>query len=135
MGDTDYLSLLEGPPSSAFGTTLYDFGYQPQSLPPSEVATTASQVESGGTGVNWDFGSGVGNLIQDITKAWITVKDHKSATELPTGYARNAQGQIYAVDPAYRTTPTVGSALNSIPVSFLMIGGLIWAAIALGKED
>jgi len=85
MGETDYLSLLEGPPSSAFGTTLYDFGYQPQSLPPSEVATTASQVESGGSGVNWNFGSGVGNLIQDITKAWITVKDHKSATELPTG--------------------------------------------------
>jgi hypothetical protein len=135
MGDTDYLSLLEGPPSSSFGTTLYDFGYQPSSLPPSGVATTASQVESGSTGINWDFSSSVGNLLNDVTKAWITVQDHKSQTSLPTGYARAADGSIYAVDPAYRgTAPTVGSTLNTIPLSFLLIGGLLFAAIALGED-
>ena len=135
MGETDYLRMLEGPSSSGFGTTLYDFGYQPSSLPPSGAATTASQVESGSTGINWDFGSGVGNLIQDVTKAWITVKDHQSQTSLPTGYARAQDGSIYAVDPAYRgTQPTVGSTLNSIPLSFILIGGLLFLAVALGDD-
>jgi hypothetical protein len=137
MGDTDYLSLLEGPSSSSYGSGLYDFGYQPSSLPPSGVATTASQVESGGTGVNWSFDTtGVGNLIQDVTKAWITVRDHQAGGNLPTGYARGPDGSIYAVDPAYRNMqqPTVGSTLNHIPVSFLLIGGLIFAALALGDD-
>jgi hypothetical protein len=136
MGETDYLSLLEGPQSSAFGTTLYDFGYQPSSLPPSGAATTASQVESGSTGINWNFDlSGVGALMQDITKAWITVKDHQNQTNIPTGYARAPDGSIYAVDPAYRNTaPTVGSTLNSIPLSFLMIGGLLFLAVVLGDD-
>jgi len=136
MGDTDYLSLLEGPSSSGFGDTLYDFGYQPSSLPPSGVATTASQVESGGSGVNWSFDtSGVGNLLQDVTKAWITVRDHQSGGGLPTGYARGPDGRVYAVDPAYRAgQPTVGSTLNQIPVSFLLIGGLIFLAVALGDD-
>lgn len=130
----DLLSTIEGPFSSDYGTGLYDFGYVPEALPPSGVATTASQVESGGTGINWDFGALTGNLIQDVTKAWVTIQDHKNQTNLPTGYARNAQGQIYAVDPAYRPQPTVGSTLNSIPLSFLMIGGLLFLAVVLGDD-
>jgi hypothetical protein len=136
MGETDYLSQLEGPASSGYGSTLYDFGYAAANLPPSGVATTASQVESGSTGINWNFdASGVGNLIQDVTKAWITVRDHQNGGGLPTGYARAADGSIYATDPAYRAgQPTVGGTLNQIPVSFLLIGGLIFLAITLGED-
>lgn len=130
----DLLSTIEGPFSSDYGTGLYDFGYVPDALPPSGVATTASQVESGGTGINWDFGALTGSLIQDVTKAWVTIQDHKNQQNLPTGYARNSQGQIYAVDPAYRGQPTVGSALNGIPLSFLMIGGLLFLAVVLGDD-
>lgn len=132
----DYLSMIEGPSSSGWGVGLYDFGYVPDSLPPSHVATTASQVESGSSGINWNFDlSGVGGLLSDVTKAWVTVQDHRNQANLPTGYARNAAGEVYAVDPAYRQQqPTVGSTLNQIPVSFLIIGGLIVAAIALGGD-
>jgi hypothetical protein len=135
MGDTDYLSLLEGPTSTGFGATLYDFGYQPGSLPPAQASSTASQVESGGSGINWSgLSSGIGNLMQDVTKAWINVQNYKKGSEVPTGYAVNGQGQVYAVDPAYRPT-TLGSAVGGIPMSFILIGGLIWAAMALGKDD
>lgn len=134
MGEPDYLSLLEAPPSSGYGTGTYDFGYLPPSLPPAEVATTASQVESGGTGFNWaGLSSGIGDLMQDATKAWISIQNYKKGSELPTGYARNAQGQVYAVDPAYRPT-TLGAAVGGIPMSFVLIAGLIYAAFALGDD-
>lgn len=134
-GETDYLSLLEGPTSSAFGVSLYDFGYQPTQLPPAQAASTASQIESGGTGFNWSgLASGVGDLMQDATKAWITYKNYQKGSELPTGYAVNQQGQVYPVDPAYRPT-TVAGAIGGIPMSLVMIAGLIWAAVSLGGDD
>jgi len=131
MGDTD--SLL-GPVSSLFGDDLYDFGYQSQGMPPAQAASTASQIESGGSGFNWSsLSSGIGDLMQDATKAWISIQNYKKGSELPTGYAVNDKGQIYAVDPAYRPT-TVAGAIGGIPMSFVLIAGLIWAAVSLVDE-
>lgn len=133
---TDYLSSIEGPVSSGFGSGLYDFGYYPSSQPPAQAATTASQVESGGSGFSWgDFAP----ALADITKAWMTVKTVNATTqEVPTSYRVNEDGQLYATDPAYRgpaTLGTVASKAGAIPVAWLFIGAMIFGAVMLAKED
>ena len=125
-------SILEGPPDAGYGTGLYDFGYAPTSQPPARAATTASQLESGGSGFNW---GGLSNTIADITKTYMQVEAIKaSRPEMPTTYRTNGDGVTYATDPAYRTLGGVGSAIGGIPTAWLLIGGLIAAAVILGKD-
>lgn len=128
----DYLSMLEGPPSSGYGSDLYDFGYAPTSSPPSQVATTASQIESGGTGFNW---GGLSSTIADITRAYVAVEAVKNGNpQMPLQYRTNGNGETYVTDPAYRTLGGVGSAIGGIPTAWLIIGGIIFAAVVLGKD-
>lgn len=135
MADTNYFAV-EGPSSFDYTSDLYGFGYLPSSQPPAQAATTASQIESGGTGFNWNS---FAPALADITKAWMTVKAVNATTqEAPTGYRVNGEGQVYAVDPAYRGPQTlggVGSAIGGIPTAWLLIGALIVGAVMLAKED
>lgn len=126
----DYLGQLEGPPSSGFGTGLYDFGYQQGQLPPAQAAGTASQVEAGGTGIDWN------GALHDITGAWLAMESKNGKTELPTNYRTNQQGQLYATDPAYRNGTTLGGAVGAIggiPTAWFVIGALIYGAVALSR--
>lgn len=127
----DYLGQLEGPTTAAFGTGLYDFGYQPNQLPPAQAAGTASQLEAGGGGFDWN------GALHDITGAWLAVESKKSNAEVPTNYRTNQQGQLYATDPAYRNGATLGGAVGAIggiPTAWIVIGALIFGAVALSKE-
>ena len=117
----DLLSSIEGPASSSYGTDLYDFGYAGANLPPAQAATTASQLESGGSGFNWNA------ALSDITKVYMaTQSNNATPMQVPTGYRVNEQGQLYAVDPTYsggvRTLGGVGSAIGGIPTGWIIIG-------------
>lgn len=130
----DYLSSIIGPPDGGYGSGLYDFGYAPTSQPPARAATTASQIESGGSGFSW---GDVSNTLLDITKTYMQVEAGKSARpEAPVQYRTNGNGETYATDPAYRvnTLGGVGSAIGGIPTAWLLIGGIVVAALILGKE-
>jgi hypothetical protein len=132
MAEINYFAV-EGPSSSGYGSDLFDFGYIPSGLPPAQAATTASQIEAGGGGFNWNA------ALKDITGAWLTVEAFNAKkAELPTSYRTNELGQTYAVDPDYRGPQTlggVGSAIGGIPTAWLLIGALIVGAIMMAKED
>lgn len=129
---------VEGPASSDYGAGLYDFGYAATSQPPSQVATSASQLESGGSGFDW--GQMLGT-VADVTKAYMQIEAVKSGAPMgPVQYRTNGNGQVYATDPTYQqqggvnTLGGVGSALGGIPTAWLMIGGIVALAIFLGKD-
>lgn len=125
----DYLSQLLGPTSSGYGTGLYDFGYAGANLPPAQAATSASQLESGGSGFNWNA------ALSDITKVYMMKTAIKAqGQEMPTGYRVNESGQLYATDPAYRpqTIGGVGSAIGGIPVIWIVIGVGVFFLVSAG---
>ncbi len=130
----DYLSGLMGPTAGGYDDGLYGFGYSTSSQPPARAATTASQIESGGSGFNW---SGFGNTVLDITKAYMQVEAVKSSRpEAPVTYRTNEQGETYTSGngQGVQTLGGVGSAIGGIPTAWLLIGGLIFAAVILSKE-
>lgn len=118
-------------PDSFFGEGLYDFGWgEATGQPPAQAAGTASQIESGGSGFNWN------SALSDITKAWMTVEALDSPRpEALTGYRTNAQGQLYATNPqGAATLGGVGSAIGGIPTAWLLIGALIFAVVTMSKD-
>lgn len=119
----NYLGLLEGPTRDSLGSSLYNFGYTNANQPPAQAATTASQLESGGSGFNWNA------ALSDITRVYLTREAIKSGTpEAPTTYRTNEYGEVYAADPAYRGPQTLGGVGNSIagiPVVWLIIGAVV----------
>lgn len=129
----DYLGQMFGPESAGYGTGLYDFGYTGANLPPAQAATSASQLEAGGSGFNWNAAIG------DITKAYMLKTAIKAqAAEVPTNYRVNESGQLYATDPAYRGAQTlggVGSAIGGIPTIWILLGvGVFFLVSASGGK-
>lgn len=130
------LSINSGPlglPSGELGSGLYDFGYTFDNLPASEAAQTATQIESGGTGFDWNKGLG------DLLGAWVMTERYSSTTQqqMPVQYRKAPDGTLYTTDPAYPATyrqPLASGQIAGIPTSWLLIGGAIFLAITLAKD-
>jgi hypothetical protein len=116
------------------GTGLYDFSVDESvNLPPAEAAYKASQVESGGSGWGFDLNS----ALKDLAGAWVASESYqaRAASGAPVQYRRGTDGQLYVTDPTYRNGPPGGGgSILGIPVTWLLVGGLIFFAVTAAKD-
>ena len=97
----------------------YGFAYAQTPSPTSQVASTASQYDSGGSGIDWN------NALHDVLGSVVALDsiNHQWAGA-PMGYYRGANGQVYAQGQG----PIV--SFNQARMSNLLVfGGLIFIVL------
>lgn len=109
------------------GTGLYEFGVQTANLPVSEAATTASQVESGGNGFNWN------NALHDITGAWVAAEGKANSWPgAAVQYRRGEDGRLYNTDgKLVQQAQTAPKQINL--TTLLIMGGIVFMLLSGAK--
>lgn len=117
----------QGAISGELGSGLYDFATQTANLPTAEAASTASQVESGGTGFNWN------QALADITGAWVKVEGQSSSWPgAPVQYRKGEDGRLYTTDGKLVQSPAAGPQKIGLE-KLLLWGGLLFVVLKVAK--
>ena len=114
-------------PSGSLGSGMYDMGYTTGQLPVSEVAHTASQLESGGSGFSFDINS----ALKDLAGAWLAKESNDNqwaSQEQQTQYLRAQNGMVYPAGQYLAPPAQVGISTNML----LLIGAVIVVVVLAG---
>lgn len=114
-------------PSMSLGSGMWEMTHTTEQLPVSEVAHTASQLESGGSGFSFDINS----ALKDLAGVWLAKESNENQwanQEQQTAYLRAQNGAVYPAGQ-YMTPPVQVGGMN-----VLMLVGVAIAALILLKD-